>query len=110
MKVTNYEISKRLKELGFKAESVFTWTRDKKIFHIAEVDGYMETKAYDLETILEALPKNALYFEFGLKGNQFLVKSCEDMVFQKKDESLADTAARLLIILIEKGLVEVKNV
>ena len=59
MKTTNYEISKKLKEAGFEAEFNFHY---KATDHCNLYDsGYEDyknrnTPAYDLETILDALP------------------------------------------------------
>lgn len=59
MKTTNYEISKKLKEIGFEAESDFYWycyDTGLAMRHIADADGKGNIKAYDLETLLDALP------------------------------------------------------
>ncbi len=60
MKTTNYEISKKLKEAGFEAETDFYWycyDKGQEMRHIADADGRGNVKAYDLETLLDALPK-----------------------------------------------------
>ena len=46
MKTTNYEISKKLKEAGFEAETSISMA----------MDGTIDYLSYDLETILNALP------------------------------------------------------
>ena len=122
MKTTNFEISKKLYELGFRTSyKVEKIGLEEEIISITNiVDASLDKNELDrlvnnapfypsfyLETILEALPKQGLYMEFGLTGNQFLIKLCQFIVLNKEGESLADTAARLLILLIEKGLVEV---
>lgn len=69
MKTTNLEISKKLKEIGFDAETFFFWTKapkltktDKDRYVIAlanNVDISKENEmfpAYHLETLIEALP------------------------------------------------------
>ena len=60
MKTTSYEISKKLEEAGFKAETNFYWYRyyddGLRMRHIADADGKGDVEAYDLETILDALP------------------------------------------------------
>lgn len=59
MKTTNYEISKKLKEIGFEAESDFYWycyDKGQEMRHIADADGKGSVKAYYLETLLDALP------------------------------------------------------
>ena len=63
MKTTNFEISKKLKEAGFDAQSSFFWCelgKDLIKIHISQSHSVPESidkiKAYDLETILDALP------------------------------------------------------
>ena len=56
---TNFEISKKLKEAGFDAETDFFWycyDKGQEMRHIADADGKGNVKAYDLETIIDALP------------------------------------------------------
>ena len=99
MKTTSYEISRRLWEIGFKAEMLgnFRYAGDIPCF--------------DLETILEALPSrinlenkdtsckiNLSFDSIRYGANYFLVK-------REKNESLADTAAKLLLELHKRGLV-----
>lgn len=59
MKTTSYEISKKLKEAGFEAETDFYWycyDNGLAMRHVADADGKGNVKSYDLETILDALP------------------------------------------------------
>ena len=125
MKTTSFEISKKLAEIGFKADKIeFAYKISDPSRHLFEV-GFMGDsrrdeycQAFDLETILEALPKYLEQdngFEAGLRfwwadgaswiGYQnfsgFIIT-----VDVNQKESLADTAARLLILLHEKGLVK----
>lgn len=135
MKVTSYEISKRLAEIGFKVESEFFWVRfinkDEslgiaELFHKNQRDGvspycikYLTYLTYDLETILEALPKELdgflgeTYLSFnkskhktsiGYGNNEEYVENL--YCIPEENESLADTAARLLILLCEKEIVK----
>jgi len=120
MKTTSYEISKKLAKIGFKAESNFYWycyDRGDDLRHISEADGAGNFKSYDLETILEALPKKYGYNNhLGVypAGVGYLVCDCSltteagraEFVYRENNESLADTAALLLILLHEKGLLE----
>ena len=100
-KTTNYEISKKLKEIGFEAET-------------STSVSMLETKdypSYDLETLLDALPekteiiisqltnKREFYLDYGSRGDEISVEI-------KENESLANTAGRLLIILHEKNLIK----
>ena len=67
MKTTNYEISKKLKEIGFEAEANFYFdTRTykaipdevfyKRTFNKEEPEHYLPS--YDLETLIDALPNS----------------------------------------------------
>ena len=143
MKTTSYEISKKLKEAGFKAETNFYWYRyyDDGLCmrHIADADGKGDVEAYDLETILDALP-DSITREYKSKEDgeikefkeRLIIEkeeirySCDDIenaddvnryfneygymeeiiVFKKfNDNSLADTAGKMWLMLKEKGLI-----
>ena len=130
MKTTNYEISKKLAEIGFKAESNFfvnfyeykIYCKNPKL--PVQISDYSEPKkdkpseflgyiykSYDLETILEVLPA---VLEMVINDNNkrgFLLDwkyGCYEEIFiEKQDtESLADTAGRLLIKLHENNLIK----
>lgn len=133
MKTTNYEISKKLKEIGFHEENQCGFTKKEGSF-VTELDSNFlyEYPSYDLEIILEALPKylkrNSFDSEneYEIYGDEFplVITPMDDILFsivyliyaedwdtvfevkQLKDESLADTAARLLILLHEEGIVK----
>lgn len=117
MKTTSYEISKKLKEIGFKAEAHHKLRCFK--------DDFLYSY-YDLETILEALPaiinKNRDHgwghfgeelslkkHEIGYYYQDYDVITCKIVVKKEESESLADTAARLLILLESKGLINFKK-
>ena len=87
MTITSYEISKQLYEAGFRGKSN-TMIQDK-IFG----EKYY---AYDLETLLEALPKP---ISIGLDGILIRINTQIEPLFCvfRTDESVADTAARLLL-------------
>ena len=141
MKTTSYEISKKLKEAGFKAETNFYWYRyyDDGLCmrHIADADGKGISEAYDLETLLDALPESIQYKKYKSSNCYYLClraplrfsetnktlgyycecseymdnfrMGCEDGIFEvsklSPNESLADTAGRMWLLLKEKGLV-----
>jgi len=124
MKTTNYEISKQLAEAGFKAETQFYWvkwnTGEPELVHEKEQTPALIEKvgAYDLETILKALPKQHDFFSRGIGNYELRIWYHENKVFigyqnfdgfdklltfeQEENESLADTAARLLLLLLKK--------
>lgn len=129
MKVTNYDNSKALAEIGFKPDDLFEYCYKKgekdgvlnRAFEVScrgeDLNNYYP--AWDLETILEALPMDLDMFDgrFNLvmdrrsffayanfdKGTEIL------QIVKAQDESLADTAARLLILLESKNLVKFKE-
>ena len=125
MKTTSYEISKKLKEAGFEAETDFYWycyDMGLAMRHIADADGRGNVKAYDLETILDALPAfiehNNIKYDLWLWNNGIgyypnYDKYSRDGVYNMEngiyefadDESLADTAGKMWLLLREKGLV-----
>lgn len=123
MKVTNYANSRRLAEIGFKKNSIIGFFKSKcgvgGKFYISDgfKEGYdLEFPAFDLETILEALPdlifgENKYKENYRLTYNSalgFFYPNLEKSFCKKENESLADCAARLLIMLFEKKLIEVK--
>ena len=135
MKTTSYGISKKLKEAGFEAEADFYWVKTEKNniqldFVESEVGcfqtGWEYVEAYDLETILDALPKQfQVAWDGELGKSQAILRLTveKDKIFYNHDsdelrnamywrekevqktenESLADTAGRLWLML--KGLV-----
>ena len=140
-KTTSYEISKKLKEAGFEAETEYYWhaINDKiELLHVARA-GLGDVKAYDLETLLDALP-DSITREYKSKEDgeirefreRLIIEkeeirySCDDIenaddvnryfneygymeeiiVFKKfNDNSLADTAGKMWLMLKEKGLI-----
>jgi hypothetical protein len=124
MKTTNLEISKKLKEIGFKKESLYLWGE----YNINENETKFELRltnkaenlltantfypAYDFETIWENLPnafengkkfaKKKLFYDFGFKIGYF---EHNIFIYQEIGESLADTAGRLIIKLHKEGLI-----
>ena len=123
MKTTNYEISKKLKEIGFETETIFHYEYEELRWEEEGVDLPFEDLiyAYDLETIWGFLPSfikldthphnlemkkgcsDNLYIGYGFLGYE------ESIIFtQERGESLADTAARLLIKLIEDKIIKIK--
>lgn len=144
MKVTNLETSQKLKELGFLKEveipghrSSFQmcWYIDEEIGnrpvltiteHQDKIEGigYWEGKscrAYDLETILDALPKSIkckdkdYYFWTTYSGSSDcwimgyvwgIERNMNFETYNEGDESLANTAGRLLIKLLEDKIIK----
>lgn len=114
MKTTNFEISKKLKEAGFEAET------DTLIHDPSNPITGERYASFCLETILEALPKQIedieknyhfwvtysgssdcwiMGYVWGIERNSNFEK------YNEGNESLADTAGRLWLLLKEKGLV-----
>lgn len=117
MKTTNFKISKKLKEAGFDAETDYNFIErnNQKAFlvNIKELSSIeimneigVFIKSYDLDTILDALKQpdkriiiviKSDYCEIGF-GHHF--DKCS-----KENESFADTAGRLWLMLKEKGVI-----
>jgi hypothetical protein len=118
-KTTNFEISKKLAEIGFKAETGFYWyeyDKGEEMRYIADADGAGKYKAYDLETLLNILPKtlpNKLELRIWFDENNAYIGYQNFEGFdkalnlkQEKNESLADTVGRFIILLHEKNLIK----
>lgn len=128
MKKTSYETSKKLAEAGFKAETDFYWAKwnqgEPELLHEKEQTPNLieQVPAYDLETILEALPKQRDFFSRGIGKYELRIWYHENKMFigyqnfdgfdklltleQEENKSLADTAARLLLLLHKKNLIK----
>lgn len=141
MKVTSFEISKKLAEIGFNPEEDDStghcfWCRMPssavELFDYSGINNFTRgfeelCRAYDLETILDALPMeienkyNPIEnWQFDMTKEfigYFYYYSCQsdvdkDTLFSTiklHAEPLADTAARLLIKLHWAGLVKFKE-
>jgi hypothetical protein len=126
MKTTSYEISKKLAEAGFESRANFFWCElgeDLVGIHLSQLhvvpQSVKRIVAYDLETILEALPESVKFDNkwawFEMDKNFIIYKfidedkTCLFDFHKQENESLADTAARLLIKLESKGLINFKK-
>ena len=118
MKTTSYEISKQLKEAGFEAEGDFGYRVP---------DSLNDLKAYSLETLLDALPDSIPYKEYRATNWYYLFLrnntvgyyyECNeymdnyrmgDGIFEfsklSPNESLADVAGKMWLLLKEKGII-----
>lgn len=130
MESTDYETSKKLEEIGFKSETslyhILTIENGRKgIFLGDNTDSYIErVKSYKIKTILKALPKQISISDeegeglFPLRidrdkmeyrlGNEYYSKSSGFFADIKDGENPATTAAKLLICLVEEGIIELK--
>ncbi len=120
--LTNLEISKKLKEAGFEAETLFYWTKAPKfaetdldidiISLVSENRKWQLVKSdipsYDLETLLDALPKINKQ-EYLLCSGGIVYLNDYILVGKEKNESLADTVGKLLIELFEAGIINFKK-
>ena len=128
MKVTSYEISKKLAEIGFKGKSSFGWHVDNLESEPAEFpisryafDNGKYFRAYDFETILNKLPQlinyknedfsrhiaiNSAGIFFSYQRYDGRYRYLEDLVLHKGFVNIADGIAEFLIILHEKGLIK----
>ena len=121
IKTTNFEISKKLAEIGFNQQTNFYYRKtDKELFintppDLKDSEKFF-LKSYDLETLLDVLPKKLKkYGELGtLFRSGFILgynlQNFDDLSqllqYQRQGESLADTAGLLIIWLHEKNLIK----
>jgi hypothetical protein len=140
-KTTNFEISKKLAEIGFKVKTNAEkcWVKPRMSIY----DNFTLTNfnfqvpahcddwflSYDLETLLDALPRNISVMEeiyptdfnlnIDLNENVQTISYIEEGTYRSlqehhpeafivatQNESLADTAGRLIILLHEKNLIK----
>jgi hypothetical protein len=124
IKTTSYEISKKLEEAGFSRQPFWIWTSEQCCApYQTNHDGF---RSYDLETILDALPKQFQVTWFGELGkSQAILRLTfeKDKIFYNHDsdelrnamywrekevqktenESLADMAGKMWLMLKERG-------
>ena len=91
MNITSYEISKQLHEAGFRAKAEGLVHYPDKIFG-------EKFPAYDLETLLEAMPEN---YQLHNDWIQCFKNGSFNGQRRKAGESLADLVARSLLHLIK---------
>lgn len=132
MHITSFEISKKLAEIGFfRKNHQFYWVEYKneitpqkpKLEYWEKVFCNLRREqfpAHDLETIFDALPmgidKDDKRYDLIINQRVFFSYNDDEgneleefSIMQEGEESLADTAARLLIKLHEAGIVEFKE-
>jgi hypothetical protein len=109
-KTTNYEISKKLKEIGFDKETNFYFTEvapDKfEAQYYTNNKEYLLLKSYELETLLDALPEINKQLPLICFSGITYLDPVNIGLSRNKNESLADTAGRLLILLYERNLIK----
>ena len=137
MKTTSFETSKKLKELGVDLPTKLFWQPhyidikepDSSKWQLRYADGLIHPypkfhipapgedhlkgayKAYTLEDILKVLPiKFKLGWHVMPNGISHTNKKGLNCIPRKENETLADTAARLLIKLIEDKIITVEEV
>lgn len=112
MKTTSYEISKKLKEAGFNTPAEKCWAKIRLsktqeftliplTFDVfANCDEWFPS--YDLETLLDALPKINKQEYLLCSGGIVYLNDDYISVGKEKNESLADTAGKMWLLLKEK--------
>jgi len=123
MKTTSYEISKKLKEAGFKAETDYNFIErnNQKVFlrnikELTDIELMNEIgvfiKSYDLETLINALKQTGKRIMIDVENDYWVIyfnhESYKTILVNNKysqDESLADTAGKMWLLLKDKGLI-----
>jgi hypothetical protein len=116
-KVTSYVISKKLAEAGFKAESDCFWVKFEDDNKTEELFGNHATisrtlkrfPAYDFETLLDALPNSIVSYLKLSTSPGFVCSRVNEILYsvdRENGESLADVAAKVWLLLKEKGLLD----
>jgi hypothetical protein len=109
-KTTNYEISKKLEEMGFNQETNFYYRKNDKELFINTPPNLKNSeefflKSYDLETLLDVLPDTIggclMIHKEGMYYQESMVE-----VQKLENESLADTAGRMIIELYNNNLIK----
>lgn len=110
--VCSLELSKKLKELGVKQESLFSWdeSQSSPLFsHISFIcNGIGDNKhiccAFTASELIEMMP----YYSYEIiKSIRWIDVSCEFLEISFKCETLCNTLAKMFIHLIENKIIEV---
>ena len=103
-KTTSYEISKKLEEAGFLRQPFWIWTSEQCCApYQTNYDGF---RSYDLETILDALKQTGKRIMIVVKNDNWGINfDYEFNKYSQENESLADTAGRMWLMLKERGLI-----
>ena len=116
-KTTSYEISKKLKEAGFKAEADYNFiernNQEAFLINIKELTDIelmneigVFIKSYDLETLINALKQTRKRIMIvGKSDNWGINFDFEFNKYSQENESLADTAGKMWLMLKEKGII-----
>ncbi len=120
--VTSLDISKRLKELGVKQESYFWWSwynnAEAKFWEVIRGRGneaeYSAFTAAELDDILFNLPDMSVSICKRSKKIEVRATSIPrgigaavlPPIYLEKDEHLADARGKMLIYLLEQGLIK----
>lgn len=105
--VVSLELAKKLEELGVKQESLFYWRRHKVKGMVIEygrndLDEYL-TAAFTVAELGEMLPDRTRTDK--RDGSSWV--SCEELVKPEIADTEADARAKMLIYLIENGLIKI---
>lgn len=92
MKTTSYEISKKLKEAGFEAETDYYWVKCEEgiicvnayVFSDYMSEGEKLCESFDLETILDALP-DPITREYKSKEDGEVKEFREKLIIEKNE-------------------------
>lgn len=111
MKTTNLEISKKLEKAGFSRQPFWIWTSEQCCApYQTNYDGF---RSYDLETLLDAFPKETEIRISNLTKERIFyldswwknIRGNEASIAIEDNESLADTAGKMWLLLKERGLI-----
>lgn len=109
--VCSLELSKRLKELGVKQESIFWWPGENPDYHPVRALSKNEpsdywSSAFTVAELGEMLPVGIIteLANLSVKGKRWLCK--ENSIVEIRAETEANARAKMLIHQIEKGLVK----
>ena len=116
-KTTSYEISKQLKEAGFEAETDYNFIErnNQKVFlrnikELTDIELMNEIgvfiKSYDLETLLDALKQTGKRIMIVVINDNWGINfNYEFNKYSQENESFADTAGKMWLMLKKKGMV-----
>ncbi len=114
--VTSLKLSKKLKELGVKQESLWCWINmypsggDTDDFYTLELGHRENSKSYSAFTVAELGEKLKKYdIDYWYSYPDFRLKLSKEVDTQGRDENEANARAEMLIYLIENKLIKKGN-
>jgi len=111
--LTNLELSKAIEKVGVKQESLWSWV-DSLGTPVVELEGESSysfiCSAFTVAELGEMLPEDSCYSYRQSGGSKWKCKDYNSDCDGWEDDTEANVRAKMLLHLIEKGIIKLKEV